>query len=67
MTQAKRKTLKTSSLEKIKGIGPAKAKKLLSGFQTVSELKTASAEEIRNKCKVSEADAKAVYDYFHKQ
>ncbi len=67
MTQAKRKTLKTSSLEKIKGIGPAKAKKLLAGFQTVSELKTASAEEIREKCKVSEADAKAVYDYFHKQ
>lgn len=66
MTQAKRKTLKTSSLEKIKGIGPSKAKKLLSAFGTISKLKEATAEEIRETAKVSEADAKAIYGYFHK-
>ena len=67
MTQAKRKTLKTSSLEKIKGIGPQKAKKLLSNFGTLSKLKEASAEEIRESGKVSEADAKAIFEYFHKK
>ncbi len=67
MTQAKRKTLKTSSLEKIKGIGPQKAKKLLSAFGTLSKLKEATAEEIRKTAKVSEADAKAVFEYFHKK
>ena len=66
MTDAKRKTLKTSSLEKIKGIGPAKAKKLLSNFATLTALKNASVEEIRETGKVSEADARAVYEYFHK-
>ena len=66
MAQAKRKTLKTSSLEKISGIGPAKAKKLLSAFGTIAKLKEATAEEIKETAKVSEADAKAVYEYFHK-
>ncbi len=66
MTDAKRKTMKTSSLEKIKGIGPSKAKKLLAAFGTLSKLKEATAEEIRETAKVSEADAKAIYGYFHK-
>ncbi|MBQ3527307.1 MAG: excinuclease ABC subunit UvrC [Clostridia bacterium] len=67
MTEAKRKTLKTSSLEKIKGIGPAKAKKLLSAFKTIGALKEATAEEIRETAKVSEADAVAVFEHFHKE
>ncbi|MBE6588312.1 MAG: excinuclease ABC subunit UvrC [Ruminococcaceae bacterium] len=67
MTQAKRKTLKTSSLEKIKGIGPAKAKRLLLNFGSVSKLKEATAEEIRTIGKVSEADAEAVFEYFNKK
>ena len=66
MTDAKRKTMKTSSLEKIKGIGPAKAKKLLLNFKTVSALKEADVSEIQEKGKVSAADAAAVYEYFHK-
>ncbi|MBQ4066865.1 MAG: excinuclease ABC subunit UvrC [Clostridia bacterium] len=66
MTQAKRKTLKTSSLERIKGIGPAKAKRLLQSFGTISRLREATAEEIRAVGKISEADAKAVFEYFHK-
>ena len=67
MSEAKRKTLKTSSLEKIKGIGPAKAKKLLSAFKTIGALKEATAEEIRETAKVSEADAVAVFEHFHKE
>ncbi|MBQ2729321.1 MAG: excinuclease ABC subunit UvrC [Clostridia bacterium] len=67
MTEAKRKTLKTSSLEKIKGIGPAKAKKLLLSFGTISRIKDASPEEIKNVGKMSEADAKAIYEHFHKE
>lgn len=67
MTDAKRKTMKTSSLEKIKGIGPAKAKKLLTTFGTVTALKEATAGEIRERAKVSEKEAEAVYAYFHKE
>jgi len=66
MTQAKRKTLKSSTLEKIKGIGPAKAKKLLLNFGTLSKLKEATEDEIREIGKVSAADAKAVFEYFNK-
>ena len=67
MTDAKRKTMKTSSLEKIKGIGPAKAKKLLTTFGTITALKEATAGEIRERAKVSEKEAEAVYAYFHKE
>ena len=65
MTEAKRKTMKTSSLEKIKGIGPKKAKRLLLAFTTLANLKTASAEEIKEKAKVSTEDARRVYEFFH--
>lgn len=67
MTQAKRKTMKTSSLEGIKGIGPAKAKKLLSAFKTLSALKEADVEQICTVASVSRKDAESVYEYFHKE
>lgn len=66
MSAAKRKTLKTSSLEKISGIGPAKAKKLMSHFKTLSALKEASEEEISAVLGISRADAEAVFAYFNK-
>ena len=62
----KRKTLRTSSLEKIKGIGPNKASKLLAHFKTLGELKDAEAAEIEKVKGISRADAEAVYEYFHK-
>lgn len=62
---AKRSTLKHSSLEKIHGIGPQKAKKLLHTFGTLHALKTASVEELHQKGGVSQTDAEAVYRYFH--
>ncbi len=65
MTNAKRKTLKRSSLEAIDGIGPSKAKALLSHFGTLAALKNASAEEIIKVKGISEANAEKVYGYFH--
>jgi excinuclease ABC subunit C len=62
MDTAKRKTLKKSSLEKIKGIGPSKAKALLSHFKTISALKEATKEELE--VIVSSRDAENIIEYF---
>ena len=67
MDNAKRKTLKTSSLEKISGIGPIKAKKLLSAFGGIQKLKQASVSEISSVKGISEKDACAVFDHFNKE
>ena len=64
MTGAKRKTLKTSTLTRIEGIGEAKAKKLLGAFGGLSALKQASEEEICAVHGISARDAAAVYAYF---
>ncbi len=66
-TNAKRSTIKHSSLEKISGIGPAKAKKLLLAFGTLSALKSASKEEIAAVYGISVSDARNIYEYYHKQ
>ena len=62
---AKRKTLKTSSLERIPGIGPAKARALLRAMP-ISKIKAAGKEELSAVPGISERDARAVYDYFNK-
>ncbi len=66
MTNAKLKSLKTSSLEKIKGIGPAKAKALLLHFESLEALKNASKEDIIKVKGVSEANADEIIKYFNK-
>ena len=66
MTQAKRKTVRTSSLTKIPGIGDAKAKKLLSAFGGLAALKKATREEIAAISGISEKDADNVIAYFKK-
>lgn len=66
MDSAKRKTLTTSSLTKIEGIGDAKAKTLLKAFGGIGRIKTASVEEIAAVKGIGEKDAKRIYDYFHK-
>ena len=60
---AKTKTLTHSSLEKIEGIGPKKAKALL-GAMTLSELREADEEKLRGVSGISAADAKRIYEYF---
>ncbi|MBO5306146.1 MAG: excinuclease ABC subunit C, partial [Clostridia bacterium] len=66
MTGAKLKTLKTSSLEKIKGIGEKKAKKLILAFESMEALREAELSALQAIKGISETDAKAVYDFFHK-
>ena len=61
----KRKTLRHSSLEGIKGIGPTKAAKLLSHFGTLAAIKTASTSDISAVKVISQKDAEAVYEFFH--
>jgi len=61
---SKRSSMKHSSLEKINGIGPSKAKKLLGAFGTLAALKSATQSEIQAVKGISEADAAKVYEYF---
>ena len=65
MTNAKLKSLKTSSLEKIKGIGPAKAKALLLHFESLEALKNASKEDIIKVKGVNEANADEIIKHFN--
>ncbi len=64
---AKRKTLKTSTLTAIDGIGEKKAKLLLAHFGGLAGVKKAEQDEIKAVKGISERDAAAVYAYFHKQ
>ena len=66
MDNAKRKTLRTSSLENIDGIGKSKAKILLGAYK-ISELKNATIEDISNIKGISKKDAENVYNYFRQE
>ncbi len=66
MTGAKRKTLKRSVLEEIRGIGQAKAKKLLAHFGGLGGVSGATEEELREVGGVTAADARAVKEFFKK-
>ena len=61
---AKSKTLTRSSLEKIPGIGPAKAKRLLAAFGSLRALAAADEETVAAVKGVSKKDAQAVASYF---
>lgn len=65
MDSAKRKTLTTSSLEKIDGIGKAKAKALLTYFGGLGEIREATKDELMNVGGIGEKDAENIYRYFH--
>ncbi len=64
---AKRKTMRHSSLEKIECIGPSKAAKLLAAFGTLAALKNADESEIAAVKGISERDAESVWRYFHNE
>lgn len=64
---AKRKTMTHSSLESIPGIGPKKAKLLLSAFGGVRKLAEADAAEIAAIRGIRDAEAHAIYQHFHKE
>lgn len=64
MTNAKRKTVKNSSLTKIEGIGPAKAKALLSAFGGYNGVKKASAEALSAVKGINSTDVLRIVAYF---
>ena len=64
MTNAKRKTLKRSTLENIKGIGPKKARAILLKFGTLGAVKSADEEALAATPGVSRADAEAIVAHF---
>ncbi len=65
MTQAKRKTLKTSSLTAIPGIGAAKAKTLLMAFDSLESIKEAPLAKLAAVKGISARDAGAIFAHFH--
>lgn len=66
MQGAKRKEMKRSSLENIKGIGPRKAQLLLKQMGTLGAVKKATVEELTALSGISKADAEAIRAYFSK-
>lgn len=64
--EAKKKTLTHSSLEKISGIGPAKARLLLSAM-SLSQIRVASAEELEKIKGISKKDAELISSHFKKK
>ena len=65
MEHAKRKTVRTSVLTRIPGIGDAKAKKLLSAFGGMGALRAATLDEIAAVSGISQKDAEAVFADLH--
>ena len=67
MDAAKRKTLTHSTLTKIKGIGDAKAKMLLTAFGGMAGVKAATKEEIAAVKGISKTDAANIRAYFDRK
>ncbi len=67
MENAKRKTVKTSVLTKIPGIGDAKAKKLLKALGSLNAVRRASKESLAAVSGISLRDAEAIWMYYHKE
>ena len=64
-SKAKSSSMTRSSLERIEGIGPKKAKLLLKAF-SLSEIKHAEAEQISQIKGISVKDAEKIYEFYHK-
>ena len=67
MSDAKRGSLKNSVLEKIPGVGKAKAKCLLAHFGGLAPLRRATREQIAVAPGVGPVLADAIYQHFHKE
>lgn len=63
---AKIRTMTHSSLEKIEGIGPKKARLLLMAMP-LARIRTASAKELAAVKGISSRDAQNIFDYYHKK
>ena len=67
MSDAKRGTLKNSVLEKIPGVGKAKAKCILSHFGGLAAERQATKEQLAAAPGVGPVLADAIYQHFHKE
>lgn len=65
MTEAKRKTLKTSSLEVIPGIGPSKARILLMHFPSPDDIAKADVDALSAVKGISRTNAQKIWEHFH--
>lgn len=66
MTNARSGAVKRSSLEDIKGIGPSKARLLLSHFKTLSAIKAAEISALSAVTGIAKSDAANIYAHFHR-
>ena len=65
-SKAKIKTMTHSTLEKIEGIGPKKAKALLAAMP-LGKIRTATIEELSSVKGIGVADAERIYKYFEQK
>ncbi len=63
--QRKKKSMKSSTLQSISGIGTERAKALLKYFRTLENIKNASQKELESAPKMTHDSALSVYKYFH--
>jgi excinuclease ABC subunit C len=64
--RAKRaKSLTTSTLDEVPGIGPTRKRALLMHFGTARAVKGAALEDLEKAPGISSATARQIYDYFH--
>ena len=59
--------MSASELMNTKGIGPAKRKALLTSFGSIKAVEDADIKALTEVKGISEADARAIYEYFHKE
>ena len=65
MEKAKRRSVKHSSLTDISGIGPAKAKSLMTHFKSIEAIKNADTAELAAVKGLNQRDADTVFMHFH--
>jgi excinuclease ABC subunit C len=64
MQNAKRRSVKRSALNDIQGIGPAKAKALMTHFKSITAIKSATRDELISVKGINGRDADTVISYF---
>ena len=64
MDTKRRKAVKTSVLQTIKGLGPAKIKNLFERFKSIDEIEKASEDELVEAKGISKTDAENIINYF---
>lgn len=63
--QTRKKSVSSSSLSKIPGIGKTRVKSLLTRFQTIARIREASLEELAQAPGMTRPAAQAVFEYYH--